>query len=170
MITNVKKLAPEQQLLILLMLEDNADWVLLTLSTTFSLQNVFDTWVSCSAPKHAYRSPHFFLGCDASGNAQCPTVTWTRASWMVSRRNICSLGSYVGWLVTIKRQHYFFKLTLDPLLQKIVARTSWTFKIFWQWAQRICLFFKCFNHFPTNAEVFSFNFAQKCLPGFSANL
>ena len=44
-----------------------------------------------------------------------------------------------------------------------------TVKIFGRWTHKICFLSTCFNHFPTNAKVFSFSLAQDSLSGFFAN-
>ena len=97
--------------------------------------------------------------------SKCLGQNWgaqIRASWLVSRRNVCSLRSFVNWLVTTNRR----SITLLYLQRIHFLKNSYrglaeTVKNFEQWTYKFSLLSKCSNYFHTNEKVFSFSFSPK---------
>ena len=157
----MKRFAIQKHLLKLLLLADIMDWVLFTLSTTcFSKANLGEA-LSSRTRTLFFWSPTVMW---------CKSVDWIRASWLVSRRNICSLRSFFVWLVAKHRR--WITLLYKHLiiyLKKLYAGPTETVKTFGRWTHKISLFSKCSNRFPTNGKVFFSSLAQKNLFGFFAN-
>ena len=85
-----------------------------------------------------------------------------RPSWLVARRSICSLPSFLYWLVATNRQSItlIYKHRIHSL-KILYPRPSETVKKFGRWTQKTSLFSKCSNHFPTIGEAFSLSLAQR---------
>ena len=64
------------------------------------------TWAISWAPQHAHCSPRIFPWCGGNQYAYCTIGTRIGASWLVLRRNICSLRSFIDWLVATHRRSF----------------------------------------------------------------
>ena len=65
-------------------------------------------WAGRWGPEHAHCSFQVSSWCDPSQYIQCTIGTRIRAIWKVSRRNICSLRSFIDGLVATHRQSITF--------------------------------------------------------------
>ena len=123
------RFAIQKRLLILLLLEDIVDWALFTSSTNcFIKANLARRW----APKHARCSLQICPWRDASQYAWCSIGTRVRASWLLSRCNICSLRAFVDWLVATNRRSItlLYKHRIHSL-NFLLSRTDWNSQNFW---------------------------------------
>ena len=108
--------------------------------------------------------------CDASQHAKCTVRSRIRASWFVSRLNVCTLRSFVDCLVS--RSRWRITLLHKYWKRSLKVSFSWTpeaFKPFGRWIRKLSILFKCTNHFSTSAKVISFSVVQKSLSSFFAN-
>ena len=155
----MKICAFEKRLFILLLLEDIVDWALCTKTTIcFIKANLGETL-----------------------NSKTRTLFSSNLSamWCKSARLVHNWDSYHSYLTAIQTQHLFFMdiywLFCRPnrrsitLLHKqqigsfevLYPGPAETIKISGRWTDKTSLLSKCSNHFPTNAKIFSFSFAQK---------
>ena len=121
-------------------------------------------------PVHAHCSFQVYPWCDASQYAKCTIGTRIRASWLLSRSNICSLRSFTDWLVATLRRSItlLYKHRIHSLKFSYLGPAE-TVKNCGRWTNKVSLHSKCFYRFPTNAKNFSLSLAQNSLCGFFAN-
>ena len=118
-----EKNAVQKRLLILLLLEDIVDWVLLTLSITCPVKANLVEMLNSRTPIFCF-SILPVMWCKTARLLH----SWVadQASWLLLRRNVCTLRSIVDWLVATDRRknrllhkHWFHSSTiLCPWTQK----------------------------------------------------
>ena len=134
MTNHVKKVEIQKHLPIWLLLEDIVDWVLFTLSTTcFIKANLGETLSSKARISFSSNLPVTWWRSARSVHSWASA----RASWLVSRRNVCTQRPFVDWPVASNRLsttlllkhriHYFNVSYTGP------AETT---KIFGQWIHK----------------------------------
>ena len=158
------KFVTQKFLLILLLIEDIANWVLFTLSKTCYIQANLSEKFNFREDEHCFPqiSPWF----DASQYAKSTIGTQAGAGWMISRRHNWSLRSFIDWLVaTIILQ------TPDPFPKSFISRTGWNNQMYRTMNTKnlsILLLSTCSGQFSTKAKIFSVNLVQKSFSGSSA--
>ena len=128
------------------------------------------TWARRWDPDYAHCSFQVSRWRDANQYAQSTIGTRIKASWLVSSRNICSLRSFIDWLVATHRRSIMllYKHRIHSL-KILYPGPAETVKKFRRWTYKISLLSRCSNRFPAISKIFSFSLAQTSLTRFFAN-